>query len=143
VPSKIHFTDLALRALPFSDTQVTSWDKSFPAFGLRVGKRSETFIVVRNGGHRLKIGDLAKRSLKDARTKARRVLADRTPERNPLGIPAAQALALFLKDRKKKNKPSTYRETERLLKSICRLCLRTASRPMSPRSKSSTDCSIK
>jgi hypothetical protein len=115
VPNKIHFTDLALRALPFSDTQVTYWDRSFPTFGLRVGRRSKTFIVVRNGGRRVKIGDYARKSLKDARLEARRVLAERIPDRNPLGIPAAQALTLFLDDRKKKNKPSTYGETERLL----------------------------
>ena len=95
--------------------QVTYWDRSFPTFGLRVGRRSKTFIVVRNGGHRLKIGDFAKKSLKDARSDARRVLADPMPEPGPLGISATQALTLFLEDRKKKNKPSTYHETERLL----------------------------
>lgn len=115
MPSKIHFTDLALRALPFSDTQITYWDQSLPAFGLRVGRRSKTFIVIRGGGRRVKIGSFDKKSLKDARTEARRVLTDSLPERNPLGIPAAQALTLFLEDRKKKNRPSTYRETERLL----------------------------
>jgi integrase len=115
VPGKIHFTDLALRALPFTDAQVTYWDQSLPAFGLRVGKRSKTFIVIRDGGRRAKIGDFARKSLKDARKEARRALDDRLPQRNPLGIPAAQALFLFLEDRKKKNRPSTHRETERIL----------------------------
>jgi integrase len=115
VPSKIHFTDLALRAIPFTDTQVTYWDQSLPAFGLRVGKRSKTFIVVRDGGRRVKIGNFDRKSLKDARKEARRALDERVLEHNPLGIPAAQALTIFLEDRQKKNKPSTYHETERIL----------------------------
>jgi integrase len=117
VPNKILFTDLALRALPFSDPRTTYWDRGFSpgAFGLRVGKKSKTFIAIRNGGRRIKIGDYPRISLKDARKEARRVLDDRAPIRNPGAMPAVQALTLFLEDRQKKNRPSTYRETERLL----------------------------
>jgi integrase len=117
VPNKIHFTDLALRALPLSDTQVTYLDKNFSpgSFGLRVGKRSKTFIAIRNGGRRIKIAEFPKTALKDARREARRVLDDRAPNVNARGISATQALALFLEDRKTRNRPSTYRETERLL----------------------------
>jgi integrase len=117
VPRKIHFTDLSLRALSLSDAQVTYWDQGFSpgAFGVRVGKRSKTFIVVRDGGRRVKIGTFPIISLKDARTEARRVLSERLLERNPAGIPATQALTLFLEDREKKNRPRTYRETKRIL----------------------------
>jgi hypothetical protein len=67
MPNKIHFTDLALRALPFSNTQATYWDRSFPTFGVRVGRRSKTSIVIRNRGHRLKIDDFAKKKVTQGR----------------------------------------------------------------------------
>jgi integrase len=115
VPKKIRFTDLALRSLPFSDRQVTYWDATFPAFGLRVGKRSKTFIVVRKGGYRMKVGTFPAKSLQDARKDARRSLYELAHEPAPLGIAATQALTLFIESRAQKNKVRTYRETMRLL----------------------------
>lgn len=116
MPKKILFTDLALRALPFSDAQITYWDQSFPAFGLRVGKRTKTFIVVRDGGRRLKVGDFPAKSLKEARRDARLKLLHGTPDASgTLAITAARALSLFLENRKTKNKPRTHREVELLL----------------------------
>ena len=46
MPNRIRLTDLSLRALRFSDTQVTYWDETQPAFGVRIGRRSKMFIVV-------------------------------------------------------------------------------------------------
>jgi hypothetical protein len=41
-----------------------------PAFGVRVRARRKTFIVVVNGGHRIKLGNYPRTTLKDARTEA-------------------------------------------------------------------------
>jgi hypothetical protein len=32
------------------------WDASLKAFGVRVGKNRKTFIVIRDGGRRIKVG---------------------------------------------------------------------------------------
>ena len=116
MPRKIHLTDLALRALPFSDTQVTYWDDTFPAFGVRIGKRSKTFIVVRDGGRRLKIGEFPAKSLKDARHEARlKLLQPAPPDPVTANVMAAHALSVFLESRKSKTKPRTHREIELIL----------------------------
>jgi RHS repeat-associated protein len=49
VPKHVKFTDLTLRALREPGSY---WDESLPAFGLRVGKRAKTFIVVREGARK-------------------------------------------------------------------------------------------
>ena len=49
------------------------WTK---AFGVRIGKSAKTFIVIRDGGRRIKLGRYPDLSLQDARAKARRILLD-------------------------------------------------------------------
>jgi integrase len=118
VPNRLRFTDISVRALKFSEAQITYWDDTLPAFGVRVGRRSKTFIVVQNGGRRLKVGAYPETSLQDARKAAKLLLASPTPP-TPAGrnaVTVLQAATLFLETRARKNRPSSAAETERLLR---------------------------
>jgi integrase len=73
---RMHLTDSAIRGLAGSDGYVTYFDIKLPAFGLRVGKRSKTFLVMRGRERdRISIGRYPQISLADARMKAKRLLA--------------------------------------------------------------------
>jgi hypothetical protein len=43
----MRLTEISVRALKGSDTYTTYFDDTLPGFGIRVGKRSRTFIVLR------------------------------------------------------------------------------------------------
>jgi len=64
-------TEIVLKKLKWNGTTSTYWDKALPAFGVRVGKRTKTFIVM-TGKKRIaqSIGHYPSLSLKDARIKA-------------------------------------------------------------------------
>ena len=79
MPNRIRLTDIAVRALKYFDGQITYWDDTLPAFGVRVGNRSKAFIVVQSGGRRLKIGSYPQTSLQDARQAAKLLLASPAP----------------------------------------------------------------
>ena len=85
-------TDPVVRNLPAG---TTVWDALLPAFGIRVGKRSRTWIcaVIRPGSKhptRLKIGRYPEMSLHDARAAARTMLASKPPARPVLFRSLAQ-----------------------------------------------------
>ena len=63
-------TDVSVQKLPPG----THWCGATPAFGLRVGKRSRTFIAVRDGGRRVTIGRYPSISLSEARRRAKGIL---------------------------------------------------------------------
>ena len=68
----IVLTDIAIRARKPSGTYVTWNDKALPAFGVRVGKRSKTFVVmVGTDRKRISLGKYPAISLQDARQCAR------------------------------------------------------------------------
>jgi hypothetical protein len=54
---RVRLTDITISKLPQQKAQITYWDEGLPAFGVRVGARRKTFIVVVNGGHRIKLGN--------------------------------------------------------------------------------------
>ena len=118
MPNRIRLTDIAVRALKYFDGQITYWDDTLPAFGVRVGNRSKTFIVVQSGGRRLKIGSYPQTSLHDARQAAKLLLATPAPPVVPgsVAITVSHAVALFLETRAQKNRASSKAETERLLR---------------------------
>lgn len=70
----VRLTDVTISKLTHSKAQITYWDEGLPAFGVRVGARRKTFIVVMNSGHRIKLGNYPFMSLKDARSEALRRL---------------------------------------------------------------------
>jgi integrase len=114
VPNRIHFTDITIRALKSSPAQTTYWDEAVPAFGVRIGRRSKTFLIVRDGGHRIKIGRYPAISLHDARKEAKCLLA-LTELPRASAVTVSQAVATFLDTRQQQNRSKTKQETERLL----------------------------
>ncbi len=72
----VHLTDLSVRAIKGSDKYVTYWDDATPGFGIRVGKRSKTWTVMRGRAReRVTIGRYPDVSLSEARTEAKRLLS--------------------------------------------------------------------
>jgi hypothetical protein len=65
----VRLTDVTISKLPLSKSRVTYWDDGggLPGFGVRVGARRKTFVLVLNNGHRIKLGNYRFISLKDAR----------------------------------------------------------------------------
>jgi hypothetical protein len=65
----VRLTDLSISKLPLSKARVTYWDESggLPGFGLRVGARRKVFVLVVNGGRRIKLGLYPLMTLKSAR----------------------------------------------------------------------------
>lgn len=73
----IHLTDLSVKALKPSDNYVTYWSDTTPGFGIRVGKKSRTWSVMRGRAReRVTIGRYPAVSLSDARREALRLLAE-------------------------------------------------------------------
>jgi integrase len=113
-------TDISVRSLkPVPGKQVTYVDKSLKGFGVRVTEAGAMSYVLTYGPERrrIKLGDVGIVPLKDARQKARHVLAQ-----HQLGIAqpddaptCEQAIALFLSVCDQKNKPRTVRDYRRLL----------------------------
>ncbi len=72
-------TDIAIKNAPRPDTGHTRlWDTVTRGFGCRVGKQSKTFIVLIGKGRRHTIGRYPIITLADARTEAKRILAEKT-----------------------------------------------------------------
>jgi len=116
VPNHIRLTDLSVRALKFATVQTTYWDVALPAFGVRVGRRSKTFIVVHGGGRRTKVGAYPDTSLQDARKAAKQLLASPPSPATRNNITVLDASTRFLEAHAQKNRPSSNAETERLLR---------------------------
>lgn len=79
----IHMTDVSVKALKPSNKYVTYFSDLTPCFGIRVGLRSRTWVVVRGRGReRVKLGTYPQLSLADARKKAMQILgADKEPKK--------------------------------------------------------------
>ena len=114
---RVRLTDVTIEKLPSSKVRTTYWDETLPAFGVRVGARRKTFIVVVNGGHRIKLGNYPFKSLKDARREAHLRLG------NPGGDgglvvdaePAGEVVKKFIDIHHAQSRPRTRNEQERLL----------------------------
>ena len=75
----MQITDVALRNAQHPSTGHTMlWDTATRGFGVRVGKQSKTFIVLIGKGRRHTIGRYPTLTLAEARTEARRILAEKT-----------------------------------------------------------------
>jgi site-specific recombinase XerD len=106
--NRFNFTDLALRALPFSERTTYVWD-GYTTLGLRIGKRSKTFIVIKPNGKRVTLGRYPALSLQSAR---RRINVPQPISASPL---LSQALDAFLTAHAAKTRDLTQRNTRRLL----------------------------
>src|SRR5262245_41093540 len=113
---RVRLTDITISKLPQQKAQVTYWDEGLPAFGVRVGARRKTFIVVVNGGHRIKLGNYPRTTLKDARAQAYVRLGGRGTQATAVDAPmAGEVVADFMKIHHARSRPRTRNEQERLL----------------------------
>lgn len=110
---KMHLTDVVVQRLK-AEKQTTYWDTTLPAFGLRVGAKRKTWLVM-YGGRRMRrtLGHYPSMSLAKAREEARKLLAFK-PQYQPLTF--AAAIDLFIEAQKHRTRPTTWRETERHLR---------------------------
>lgn len=68
----IKLTDITINSLKFQHPQITHWDALLPGFGVRVGSRTKTFVIVTGKARkRTTIGRYPAMSLKAAKTTAR------------------------------------------------------------------------
>jgi integrase len=116
-----HLTDISIKALRAPEEgQITYWDASLPAFGIRVSQGgTKTWTVVHGEKRRrISIGRYPVISLQQARSEAKRVLAKITLDgAGGVGMRFDEALSSFLSTHCAiKNKPGTAKETERLLR---------------------------
>jgi hypothetical protein len=110
---RLKLTDLTIQHLKFQHPQVTYWDTMLPAFGVRVGSRSKTFIVMQGKARKHQtIGRYPAMKLQKARDHARLLLPSEIGE-----IPAISlehALEEYLRSLSTRTRTAT--EYERLLK---------------------------
>jgi integrase len=115
----MRLTDISIRTLsPPEHGQRTYFDDTLAGFGCRVSQGGTRSFVLQHGPTRqlITIGRFPIISLAQARTEAKRLLAERTlGKHQPKKISWDDALALFLDHVAQKNKPRTFADYKRLL----------------------------
>jgi hypothetical protein len=115
----MRLTDIAIKALrPPEAVAKTYFDDSLAGFGVRVSQGgTKSYILVHGRARtRVAIGRADIISLKQARDKARDILAEQQLGRyQEKTVTFSEALDLYLKNHVAKLKPKTERETKRLL----------------------------
>src|SRR5947199_9170498 len=100
-------TDAAIRA---AKPNTSVWDSALKGFGVRAGKGRKTFIVLIGSGRRQALGAYPLLSLSDARTEARRILAEKTLGKvRPKHVAFDDARDDFLKECETRLRPLTVR----------------------------------
>jgi integrase len=116
MPTK-NLTDLAIKRLKYSGKTTTYWDTNLKGFGIRVGKRTKTFIVM--VGKDRKVITVRRYSdedkLKDIRTEAKRLMLQETGKPN---LTIDDAKAEFYDSCKKRLKPATVQQYKSYLDCI-------------------------
>ncbi len=119
----VRLTDLSIRNLPIPEIgQRTYRDEALKGFGVRVSQGgTKTFTLMHGPDRRLKtIGRVGVISLAQARQKAKHILAAHTlgieDEDDNIDIHFTDAVEQFISAYWAKNKPSTAKETERLIR---------------------------
>lgn len=114
-----HLTDATVRAAKPSDKSFTLWDDATAGFGLRIYPGgAKSFIVLIGPGRRQTIGryNPPHFTLADARTEARRILAEKTLGKvRPAHTAFDDIVTAFLADREKTLRPRTLADYKRLL----------------------------
>jgi Arm DNA-binding domain len=101
-------SDMTIRTLP----QGIFWDTKLPGFGVRVGKRTITFIV-NTGTTRIKIGTYPSLSLAEARRRVFTLKAD--PDTVSANTTLTEALTLYFYTHCTHYRPKVLKETKRYL----------------------------
>ena len=106
-------TELAIKA---AKPHTTLWDSTLPGFGIRCGVKRKTFIVLIASGRRHSLGHWPLQTLQNARSEAKKLLAEKTLGREfPTVTAHSKAISDFLTVCEKRNKPRTVRDYKRLL----------------------------
>lgn len=107
-------TELSVRALKGSDSYKTYWD-STPGFGVRVGKRSKTYIILRGRTReRVSIGKVGDITLAEARAEAKRLLST-SPETKTVTRTFKAAREEFLEEHYREKGTYTKYQVKRVL----------------------------
>src|SRR5438552_10092617 len=115
--AKVAFSDAKLRSIaPPEKGQLAVWDASLPGFGLRISQGgSKTFVLNRNNTL-LTIGRFGVLSLSEARTEAKRLMAEFTLGKvRPQSITYNAATELFLAEKKKARRQRTHQNLKQRL----------------------------
>lgn len=115
--TKAALTDAALRSFqPPSSGQVCHWDKSLAGFGCRVSQGGSKTFVLNRKNTLITIGRFPTISLSEARTEAKRLLAEFTLGKvRPQSVTYKVAVAMFIEEKNKQRKASTADAYEGLL----------------------------
>jgi Arm DNA-binding domain len=128
MPAKATLTDLSVRALKApARGQYTVWDKISPV-GVRVSQGgSKTFILMIARGQRRTIGRVGIITLAEARTEAKRILAERTLGigHKATNVTFDDALPQFVEEKYRSKSPRSKHEANRLLRTHFLSALRT------------------
>ena len=103
---KARLTDISLRSIRAPDIgQVTYWDETLPTFGIRVSQGGSRTFVIQKSGRRTVVGRYPTLSLSQARTEAKRLLAEMTLGKiRPPSKTLQELVDLF-------SRPSAHRKT--------------------------------
>ena len=114
---KIKFSDVGLRSFPVpSIGAVDYWDTSLPSFGCRVSQGGTKTFVLKIHNSRRAIGRYPIISLAEARTEARRMLAEKTlGKTRPQSMSVKQAIKLFIEDKRLRRRARTVEDYEYVL----------------------------
>src|ERR1700688_1891184 len=106
---KISLSDAGVRALAAPETGTTDyWDATFPAFGVRVSQGGARTFILNINKTRRKLGRYPILKLADARTEAKRILAQKTlGKTRPQSITFERAEELFIAEKRKARQQST------------------------------------
>ena len=118
-PSKLRFTDLAIKALkPPEKGLTTRWDEALTGFGIRVSQTGTKTFFVMYGTNRQRttIGRYPVIALSEAREAAKRILATQTLQKHlPRSQGFSNALTAFLENTERRVASKTYSEYARHL----------------------------
>jgi integrase len=115
--AKAAFSDVFLRSVqPPSKGQFCLWDEKLPSFGLRVSQGGSKTFILNSRGTFVTIGRFPLLSLSQARTEAKKLLAENTLGRGRLaGMGYQEAVTLYLAEKQKGRRATTVTEYKRLL----------------------------
>ncbi len=111
-----HITDVVVSRLK---TPGTYFDKTTPAFGIRVGKHRKTWIVMRGKSRqRVRVGHYPAMSLSDARKEAKKLLVEPITRNSRMTL--GDATTVFIEKHCTEKRPSTYYSYKRMLEKYFR-----------------------